>query len=91
MSEVCKSNQLTCQARAFLREWRKKNLNKWLCSFKFQLLSSGFDTGKCEHKIEAIQKLALRFMLNGYESSYEGLLKISGKASMNLKRIGHYT
>ena len=54
-------------------------------------MSSGFDTGKCEHKIEAIQKLALRFMLNGYESSYEGLLKISGKASMNLRRIGHYT
>ena len=54
-------------------------------------MSSGFDIGKCEHKIEAIQKLALRFMLNGYESSYEGLLKISGKASMNLRRIGHYT
>ena len=27
------------------------------------------------HKIEAIQKRTLRFMLNGYESSYEDLLK----------------
>ena len=41
---------------------------------------------KSVHKIEAIQKRALRFMLNDYESSYEDLLKKSGNPSMNLKR-----
>ena len=41
---------------------------------------------KFVHKIEAIQKRALRFMLNDYESSYEDLLKKSGNASMNLRR-----
>ena len=41
---------------------------------------------KSVHKIEAIQKRALRFMFNDYESSYEDLLKKSGKPSMNLRR-----
>ena len=41
---------------------------------------------KSVHKIEAIQKRALRFMLNDYESSYEDLLKKSGNSSMNLRR-----
>ena len=40
---------------------------------------------KSVHKIEA-QERALRFMLNGYESSYEDLLKKSGNPSMNLRR-----
>ena len=39
---------------------------------------------KSVYKIEAIQKRALRFMLNDYESSYEDLLKKSGNPSMNL-------
>ena len=39
---------------------------------------------KSVHKIEIIQKRAFRFMFNVYESSYEDLLKNSGKPSMNL-------
>ena len=38
------------------------------------------------HKIEVIQKIALRFMLHDYESCYEDLLKRSGKPGMNLRR-----
>ena len=41
---------------------------------------------KSVHKIEAIQKMALRFMLNDYRSSFEDLLKKSGNTSMNLRR-----
>ena len=41
---------------------------------------------KSVHKTKAIQKRALRFMLNDYESSNEDLLKKSGNPSMNLKR-----
>ena len=43
-------------------------------------------SAKSVHKIEAIQKRALRFMINNYESSYEDLLKRSGKPSLNLRR-----
>ena len=39
---------------------------------------------KSIHKIEALQKRAMRFMLNDYESSYENLLKKSENPNMNL-------
>ena len=41
---------------------------------------------KSLHKIEAIQKRALLFILNDYESSYEDLFNKSGNPSMNLRR-----
>ena len=41
---------------------------------------------KSVHKIESIQKSALRFMLNDFESSYEDLLKKSGNPSLKLRR-----
>ena len=41
---------------------------------------------KSVHKIEAIQKRALHFKINDYESSYKNLLKKSGNRSMNLRR-----
>ena len=41
---------------------------------------------KSVHKIEAIQKRALHFKINDYETSYKNLLKKSGNRSMNLRR-----
>ena len=41
---------------------------------------------KSVHKIEAIKKRALRFMLNDYKNYYEDLLKKSGNPNMDLKR-----
>lgn len=41
---------------------------------------------KSVHEIEAIQKRALCFMLNDYESAHEDLLKRSRKLNMNLER-----
>ena len=41
---------------------------------------------KSVYKIEAIQEKALCFMFSDYESSNEGLLKKSGKPSVNLRR-----
>ena len=40
---------------------------------------------KSAHKVEAIQKRALRFMLNEYESSYEDLLKKIRKSKYESK------
>ena len=42
------------------------------------------------HKIEAIQKRALRFMLNDYESSYEDLLKKAGNQVWIWGELDHY-
>ena len=41
---------------------------------------------KSVHKIEAILKRALRFMLNDYQGSYEDSLKKSGNPGMSLRR-----
>ena len=41
---------------------------------------------KSIHKIGTIQKRAMRFMLNDYESSYENLLKKSENPNTNLRR-----
>ena len=40
---------------------------------------------KSAHKVEPIQKRALRFMLNEYESSYEDLLKKIRKSKYESK------
>ena len=42
------------------------------------------------HKIEAIQKRALRFMLNDYESSYEDLLKKAGNQVWIWGELDHH-
>ena len=39
------------------------------------------------NKIENIQKRALRFLLNNYESDYKTLLKKSNKCTMEVKRL----
>ena len=41
---------------------------------------------KSFRKIEAIQKIALRFMINNYESIYEELLNKTGKPNVNQRR-----
>ena len=67
----------------------RKEKSSWIV-FLFQisvtvLYFGCYVNAKSVHKIEAIPKRVLCFMLNDYESSYEDLLKISGKASVNLR------
>ena len=45
-----------------------------------------FASSKSLTKIENLHKRALRFMLDDYSSSYEKILKKSGKFSMDIKR-----
>ena len=45
-----------------------------------------FASSKSLTKIENLHKRALRFMLDDYSSSYEKILKKSGKFSMDVKR-----
>ena len=40
---------------------------------------------KSLNEIENLQKRALRFMLSGYESSYDKLLRLSGSCAINVR------
>ena len=84
------ANQLNALVRLkrFLgNEKRKVLINSFVLSnFKYCALVWMLTNAKSVHKIEAIQKRALRFMLNDHESSYEGLLKKSGNPGVNLRR-----
>ena len=92
IDKIClkSANQLNALARLkrFLRnEERKVFINSFVLSnFNYCPLIWILTNAKSVHKTEAIQKRALRFMLNDCESSYEDLLKKSGNPSLNLRR-----
>ena len=92
IDKIClkSANQLNALVRLkrFLgNEERKVLINSFVLSnFNYCPLVWMLTNAKSVHKIEAIQKRVLRFMLNDYESSSEDLLKKSGNLSMNLRR-----
>ena len=92
IDKIClkSANQLNALARLkrFLgNEERKVFINSFVLSnFNYCPLIWILTNAKSVRKIEAIQKRALRFMLNDCESSYEDLLKKSGNPSLNLRR-----
>ena len=47
-----------------------------------------FCSSKSLYKIEKIQEQVLRLLHNGFASDYAELLKKSGKATMEIKRLG---
>ena len=80
-------NALVRLKRFLGNEERKVLINSFVLSnFNYCALVWMSTNAKSVHKIEAIQKMALCFMLNDYESSYKGLLKKSGNPSKNLRR-----
>ena len=90
IDKIClkSANQLNALVRLkhFLgNEERKFLINSFVLSnFNYCPLVWMLTNAKSVHKIEAIQKRALRFMLNDYESSCKDLLQKSGNPSMNL-------
>ena len=90
IDKVClkSANQLNAFVRLkrFLgNQERKVLINSFVLSnFNYFPLVWMLTNAKSVHKIEAIQKRALRFMLNDYESSYEDLLKKSGNSSKEI-------
>ena len=44
-------------------------------------------SAKSLNKIESLQKRALRFLYDNYDSSYESILKLAGKSTMNVARL----
>ena len=56
-------------------------------NFNYCLLVWHFSTCESIRKIEKIQKCCLRIVLDDYDSDYDVLLRKSGKATMEIKRL----
>ena len=91
INNICKSaaNQLNALIRlnCFLGIDEKKVLvNSFVLSnFNYYPLVWFISSTRSWKKIENLQKRALRFLLNDYESSYEKLLEKSDKSTINLQ------
>ena len=46
-----------------------------------------FCSAKSLNKVESLQKRALRFLYNNYDSSNKSILKLAGKSAMNVNRL----
>ena len=92
ISNICKSasNQLNALIRLkhlLGFEERKVLVNAFVMSnFSYWSLVWNFSSAQSLNKIENLQKRALRFLLNNYDSAYEDLLEQSGYPKMNLRR-----
>ena len=87
--KICQksANQLNplVRLKRFLGNEERKKVLK-VSNLNYYLLVWMLTDANSVCKIETIQKRALRFMSNDYESSYEYLLKKSGNPRMNLRR-----
>ena len=93
ISNICRSaaNQLNALIRLkrFLAfEGKKTLINSYLYSnINYCPLVWMFSSAKSLSKVESLQKRPLRFLYDSYDSSYESLLKLAGKSTMNVTRL----
>ena len=63
-------------------------VNSFICAnFNYCSLVLNFSTFESTRKIEKIQKLCLRIVLDEYESDYDILLRKRGKVTMEIKQL----
>ena len=93
ISNICRSaaNQFIALIRLkrFLAFEEKKTLiNNYFCSnFNYFPLVWIFSSAKSLNKVESLQKRALRFLYDSYDSTYESILKVAGKCTMFVNRL----
>ena len=46
-----------------------------------------FSSAKSVNKVESLQKRALCFLYDNYDSPYESILKLAGKSTINVNRL----
>ena len=46
-----------------------------------------FDNAKSSNEVEPLQKRALYFLYDNYDSSYQSILEFAGKSTMNVTKI----
>ena len=88
--KICLKSANKLNVLHFLRSEEKKVfLNLYVHSnFSYCPLVWMLENAKSVHKIQALRKRLLGFLINDYESSYEDLLKRSRKTSVYLRRTG---
>ena len=90
ISNICKSASKQLNALVRLKcflcfEERKVLINSFILSnFNYCSLVWSISSAKSLNKVENLQKRAVRFLHNDYSSSYEELLKKSGKSTVNV-------
>ena len=57
-----------------------------MSNFSYCSLAWNFSSAQSLNKIENLKKKAFRFLLNDFDSTYEGMLEKSVYPNMNLKR-----
>ena len=69
-------------------EEKKTLINSYFYSnFNYCPVVWMFSSAKSLNKVESLQKRALRFLYDNYDSSYESLLKLAGKSTIIVTRI----
>ena len=92
INNICKSTSNQLSALIGLKHLlgfmeRKVLVNTFVMSnFNYCSLVWNFSSAQSLNKIENLQKRALRFLFNDYDSTYEDLLEKSGYPNMNLRR-----
>ena len=92
ISNICRSasNQLNALIRLkrFLAFEEKKKRNSYFYSnFNYCPLVWIFSSAKPLNKFESLQKRAPHFLYDNYDSSYESLIKLARKSTMNVTRL----
>ena len=93
ISNICRSaaNQLNALIRLkrFLAfEEKKALINSYFYSnFNYCPLVWMFDNAKSSNEVEPLQKRALYFLYDNYDSSYQSILEFAGKSTMNVTKI----
>ena len=93
ISNICRSaanqfNALIRLKRFLAFEEKKTLINSYFYSnFNYCPLAWMFSSTKSLNKVESLQKRALRFLYDNYDSSYESLLNLAGKSTMNVTRL----
>ena len=93
ISNICRSaanqlNALIRLKRILTIEVKKTLINSYFYSnFKYCPLIWMFSSAKSLNKVESLQKRALRFLYANYDSSYNSILKLAGKSTMNINGL----
>ena len=91
---ICKktSNQLNaiCRLQTFMGHKEKEAMiNTFVhSSFNYCCLTLHFSSKKSQNKVERIHERSIKFLSNGYLSSYAELLEKSTSISIETKRFG---
>ena len=93
ISNICRStaNQFNALIRLkhFLTFEEKKTLinGYFYLNFNCCPLVWMFSSARSLNRVESLQKGTLRFLYDNYDASYEPILKLSGKGTMNVNRL----